>query len=174
MSVQKIPSYAGIGSRKVPQAIGRKMTKMAKMLRNKGFILRSGAAPGSDSFFEAGAGIDKEIYLPWNNYQGNPSGLVVNNPLAFEIAKKYHPDYSKLSQGAQKLMARNSHQILGLNLNDPVKFVICWTPDGCQSHEGRSNKTGGTGQAISIASDLDIPIYNLRNEDSLELLEQFF
>ena len=62
-------------------------------------------------------------------------------------------------------------QILGLELDCPTEFVVCWTPDGCESHLKRTSKTGGTGLAISLASKLGIPIYNLYNEDSKECLE---
>lgn len=72
-------------------------------------------------------------------------------------------------------MARNIQQILGQNLDIETKFVICWTPDGCKTRGQRTRKTGGTGQAIACASSLNIPIFNLLNENSeaefLEFLE---
>ena len=76
------------------------------------------------------------------------------------MTMKYHPNWYRLSVGARRLMARNCHQILGEDLKTPVNFVICWTKDG--------GKTGGTGQAMRIADDLNIPIYNLFFEDTLE------
>lgn len=51
-----------------------------------------------------------------------------------------------------KLQARNSYQILGLDLNTPSNFVICWTKNGKGS--------GGTGQAIRIARAYNIPIFD--------------
>lgn len=69
-------------------------------------------------------------------------------------------------------MARNVCQIKGLNINKNSKFVICWTKDGCESHLTRTRKTGGTGLAISVASKLGIPIYNLKNEDSYNRLKK--
>jgi hypothetical protein len=65
-------------------------------------------------------------------------------------------------------MARNSHQILGVGLNDPVAFVICWTPDGAEHERECGPKTGGTGQAIRLASRRGIPVVNLARAGALE------
>jgi hypothetical protein len=51
---------------------------------------------------------------------------------------------------------------LGKDLNTPSVFVVCWTEDGCFHDNERTKETGGTGQAISVASDNDIPIFNLK------------
>ena len=47
-------------------------------------------------------------------------------------------------------MARNSYQVLGLKLDLPVQFIICYT-DG----------NGGTQQALRIANHYNIKIINL-------------
>lgn len=143
--------YAGIGARKTPQEFLNLFYRVAKYLSSKDCVLRSGGAKGADSAFELGAA-RKEVYLPWRNFEGRNSNLIVSNPRAFEIAKKYHPRWNYLSQGAQKLQARNSHQILGMDLDSPSNFVICWTEGG--------KGGGGTGQAIRIALDHNIPVFD--------------
>lgn len=143
--------YAGIGSRETPRELLDLFTRVAKYLSTKNYILRSGGAKGSDKAFELGA-IHKEIYLPWKGFEGNNSNLIVKDEKAFEIAEKYHPRWVYLSQSAQKLQARNSHQILGKDLASPSDFVICWTKGGKGS--------GGTGQAIRIAKDYNIPVFD--------------
>ncbi|MGJ0846451.1 hypothetical protein ACR77J_07175 [Tissierella praeacuta] len=147
--------YAGIGSRETPKDVLIVFEKLAAFLANQGFILRSGGAEGADKAFEIGCDSvngKKEIYLPWKEFEGSKSNLIVNNPKAFEIAKQFHPYWYNLSQGAQKLQARNSHQVLGEDLNTPSKFIICWTKNG--------NGSGGTGQAIRIAKYWNIPIFD--------------
>lgn len=147
--------YAGIGSRETPKDVLIVFEKVAAFLSNNGFILRSGGAEGADKAFEIGCdGVNgkKEIYLPWKGFEGSNSDLIVNNPKAFKIAKQFHPYWYNLSQGAQKLQARNSHQVLGEDLNTPSKFIICWTKNG--------NGSGGTGQAIRIAKYWNIPIFD--------------
>ena len=78
--------------------------------------------------------------------------MIVSDPKAFELAKKYHPNWDKLTEWGQKLQARNSHQILGNDLNTKSTFVICWTRNG--------KGGGGTGQAIRIANDYSIPVFD--------------
>jgi len=154
--------YAGIGSRETPPDILDLMTAIAVELRDRGYILRSGGAPGADSAFSKLIGFrEKEIILPWKNFEGIREGIDAtsqpNFPEALRIAESYHPAWDRCSEGARKMHARNVYQILGLNLNNPVVFVVCWTKNG--------RAVGGTGQALRIASDpaYAIPIYNLHD-----------
>lgn len=151
--------YAGIGSRETPIELKEKIKIIVEFLDSKGYTLRSGGAPGADSFFEEFTN-NKEIFIPWKDFNGNHSQLFKPSNESFEMAKKYHPNWNRLSFGARKLMARNCHQVLGVDLKTPVDFIVCWTKDG--------DETGGTGQALRIARDLKIPIYNLFFDDSLE------
>ena len=155
--------YAGIGSRDTPKEFLKYFTEIGSCFGGCGYILRSGGADGCDLAFEKGCDMrhgKKEIYLPWSGFNNSTSKLVVNNIRAFDIAKKYHPYWEKLSQGAKKLQARNSHQILGLDLKTPCDFVLCWTKDG--------KLKGGTSQALRIALDYNIPIFNFGNYDTVK------
>lgn len=162
--------YAGIGSRDTPPPVLRRMTRVAERLAARGYVLRSGAARGADAAFEAGAGQAKRIYLPWAGFNGHVSDLGQPTVDAMRLAEMVHPNWKALGQAAQKLMARNSHQILGNTLRSPVDFVVCWTPDGCETEAERSTKTGGTGQAIAIADRWGIPVFNLARKDAVERL----
>lgn len=150
-------TYSGIGSRSTPTSVKPLIIKIAKFLDSKGYTLRSGGAEGADSFFESGAGA-KEIFLPWAGFNGNTSHFDKPSPEAFKLAEKYHPAWDRLGQGAKKLMARNSHQVLGVDLNSPVDFVVYWS---------EPNK-GGTQQAIRIAEDHNIPVFNLKISSDLD------
>jgi len=148
--------YTGVGSRKTPGSIMRLMIIIAKKMATNGIVLRSGGAEGADSAFEAGCndikGV-KEIYF------SNQCTLEAMN-----IAKQFHPAWNACSEYARKLHGRNAFQVLGIDLNMPSRLLICWTPDGCESHKTRSRATGGTGTAISIAEHYKVPIYNLFNK----------
>jgi hypothetical protein len=147
--------YAGIGSRQTPLHILTEMTSVAAKLEKKGFTLRSGGAAGADSAFEQGV-IDPsnaQIFLPWRNFNHNPSALYDPREEAFEMASQYHPAWNRCSPAAKKFHARNCYQMLGLDLNTPSAFVMCWTPGAAV--------TGGTGQALRIAHDHDIPVFNM-------------
>ncbi len=140
--------YAGIGSRNTPKSVLDRFTKLSSYLETLGYSLRSGGALGADQAFENGCSV-KEIF-----YANDCTSE------ALETVEKYHPCPWRLGDFARKLMGRNAMQILGQNLDSPVEFVVCWTPDGCQRHEDRQIRTGGTGQAISIASCNKIPVFN--------------
>lgn len=160
--------YAGIGSRKTPDYVLKWMRGFGCVAARLGFLLRSGGANGADITFEIGCdtfGGLKEIFLPWPEFNGSTSLLHTPSTDAFELAEQIYGDrWNLLSHGSKKMMARNCHQILGPDLDDRVDFVVCWTPDGATTAEERSKATGGTGQAIALASSLGIPIFNVKNE----------
>lgn len=146
-------AYAGIGSRSTPEYAQKEMSWIASRLEMKGYTLRSGGAKGADQAFERGVVSKKEIYLPWKGFEGNKSELAVHSKKAYDMAKQFHPAWQKLTPVAIKFMARNSHQVMGKNMDDPVDFVLCWTPEG--------EICGGTGQAIRIAKFYNIPVINI-------------
>jgi hypothetical protein len=152
--------YAGIGSRKTPKKILEQMRNISSFLAKEGYILRSGGADGADSAFEDGCDLvlgQKEIYLPWNGFNGNSSSRYHISEAALEMASEIHPAWDSLSQGAKKLHARNCYQILGGDLNCPCNFVVCWTDGGIA--------LGGTRTAIILAQKHNIPVINLAIEE---------
>jgi hypothetical protein len=149
----------------------------AAKLADLGYTLRSGGAYGADTAFEVGCdsvGGAKEIFLPWMGFNHNTSQLFNIPDRAFVIAESLYPfGWTWLAQSVKKLMARNVLQILGTTLDNPVVFVLCWTPDGCTSDKDRTKRTGGTGQAISLASIMDIPVFNLTNSHDVVNFNSF-
>lgn len=158
------PAYAGVGSRATPEAVLDVMRRVAVALRRLGFVLRSGGAQGADQAFEAGSEGYCEIFLPWTRFNGHPSRFGAPRAEAFEIAAQHHAGWDRLSSAAKRLHARNAHQVLGPELNDPVSFLVCWTPNGAGG--------GGTGQAIRIARAWEVPVFDLGAgcRETLEML----
>jgi hypothetical protein len=172
------PFYCGVGSRETPPDIIEMMLGVAGVLREQGYILRSGHADGADKAFELGSAGQNQIWLPWQGFNYvEGDGLVKtghyhirDNHAADKIAAHYHPNWNACSEGAKKLHTRNVYQVLGPGLgivsHDTMsKFVVCWTKDGKAS--------GGTGQAIRIAEGYKIPVFNLFNADALDRLETY-
>ena len=155
--------YAGIGSRSTPDHVLQIMRRVAHRLSELGYNLLSGGAAGADSAFEAGCFGNREIYLPWPGFRHLQGRHCVTLPSseARRVAETLHPTWKRLGDTAQALMARNSHQVLGMDLRSPVDFVVCWTEDGCETEAARSKTTGGTGQAIALADRWGVPIVNL-------------
>lgn len=168
--------YTGVGSRTTPIQTCEVIMELATYLANEGWVLRSGGAQGADAAFEIGCSRvsgQKEIFLPWKTFNGNGSLLHSPTNEAIEIAKKHHPSFKYLSRASQLLMSRNTHQVLGLDLKSPSTFFVCWTPDGCETSSTRKKTTGGTGQAISVATTHSIPIFNLKNKNCMSRLFTF-
>lgn len=157
--------YAGIGSTETPEEICSLMSDIASQLCNMGYWLRSGGAPGADSAFELPVAFNKEIYLPWPRFNGNRSPLFEGeNYWAAGVAAKYHPVWERLGEGARKLHTRNVCPVLGARPHSAKsRFVVCWTEGG--------RVAGGTAQALRIAADQKIPIFNLYNEAALPMLQ---
>lgn len=166
--------YAGIGARKTPDDIQNLMDILGYKLASRGFCLRSGAAVGADTAFEKGCdrfGGSKQIFLPFDGFNGRhatESGLIVGDQkLGSNIASRYHKAWRHLKPTAKLMMSRNTFQVLGQDTRTPVDFILCWTPDG--SLDGRQRSSGGTGQALRIAANYGIKVYNLSRDDHLAI-----
>lgn len=159
--------YAGIGSRETPEHIQAIMTEIATLLERRKFVLRSGGAIGADLAFEKGvsSSSNKEIFKTDYYFINGKKEYYNKEDLSFadQMVKKYHPSKGKMKNiHAYKLHARNTFQIFGCGrLTSNSEFIICYTPDGAEAKT--TEDTGGTGQAIRIAYDYGIPIYNLKN-----------
>lgn len=176
--------YTGVGSRRAPAEILSLCTRIAEKLAELGWILRSGHAQGCDRAFEIGANGKAEIFLPWRKYGQTPYkddpgmpllGQAITDDLreAYDLAASLHPAWEACSEGARRLHARNTQQVLGRDLKSPSKFLICWTPDGAETEDEVSIETGGTGTAIRLADQNNIRVFNLKNEDTLERIKSF-
>ena len=172
-SITPTMTYAGIGSRETPQEVLDKMTEVAKYLEELGYTLRSGRAIGADKAFEKGVKSKKEVFL----------GSVKTGEKELKIAEEIHPAWDKMLESTKRkaiasgknpeksadyvanLMARNTNQIFGANLDTPVDFVLAWTQDGLTDYRKRSLQSGGTGQAIDMASRKGIPVINMANDN---------
>ena len=171
--------YAGVGARKTPDDILLLMYRLGYKLASSGDILRSGGASGADLAFQTGCETwcdensvsysnRQEIYLPWDNFNGHTvneeKGITTElHWMALEIASQNHPNFNTLTETVKKLMSRNTSQILGNGKStEETELLICWTPDGAKNKTTTS--TGGTGQAIRLAIDNNIPILNVYHQ----------
>lgn len=163
--------YGGIGSRSTPTPVGVVMTQIATFLEHEGYVLRSGGAKGADTFFENGVIeiANKEIYLPEKDFGNHPSELFGVDEEAMTIASKIHPAWHNCNPFAKMLHARNVYQVLGFNLDDPSKFILCWTENG--------KPIGGTRTAIKLAEKHGIPVFNfgsVKSDRYMDAFENFY
>ncbi|MGD1524624.1 macro domain-containing protein [Vibrio harveyi] len=187
-------SYAGVGSRRIAVWFTKQQIKFGAAMAFMGVKLNSGAADGSDTAYEFGAKLAYDylankyglpaldykrvmsIYLPWEGFNGrnSVSGFTSSiHPAAEAVASRYHDYWDGLKYGPKKMMSRNSMQVLGEDLNTPVRFVMAYTPDAAINAQMTSSKSGGTGQAIRIATDKGINVYNIANPQHWVKVEQW-
>lgn len=166
--------YTGVGSRQAALDAMRRATAYATRLAELGWTMRSGRADGMDKAWERGAGPNAEIYLPERNFGGRGgrgsewvARTVVPRPTAeaYEMAEQFHPNWKACGQFARDCHARNCHQVLGLTLDLPSRFLACWTPGG--------RRTGGTAQAMRVADAHDVPVFNIATQDGIDALAAF-
>jgi ABC-type dipeptide/oligopeptide/nickel transport system ATPase component len=165
-------TYAGIGSRETPQEVLELMTKAAEYLDGLGYTLQTGFTfknketgedeEGADKAFSQGSQ-NKILFGPsairktvkgvasLESYDDNVT-KVSNN-----IVKEIHPAPDRLKPGAVKLMARNTNQIFGKNLDSTVDFVLFYA----QETNDPLRPKGGTGQAVEMARRKGIPTINM-------------
>lgn len=172
-----MPYYTGVGSRRTPEEMIKKLRYLARVLASNGFILRSGAADGADTAFEEGcdkvAGA-KEIYIAWKGFSKRfDIKFVEITQAAMDLASTLHPNWNWLKQGAKLLHSRNTYQVLGVELDEPSDFTVCYTPDGAETLEALNSKTGGTSTAIRLSLLRGVPVFNLKNDSSVERLREF-
>ena len=175
---KKFRFITGIGSRKVPNDIYNVMKHLVLYIHTKTInspepiVWRSGGANGCDSAIESDAH-NKEIFLPWKQFNNNPSQLTLedisNNKIkeAQQILSDVR-NVKSMNTMVKKFHTRNVFQVFGQDLETPSMCVLCWTPDGVEHHTQVTRNTGGTGTAISLASLYNIPVFNIFNMESFD------
>lgn len=60
-------------------------------------------------------------------------------------------------------LALHAHCLLGEDLRSPARFLLIWTPDGCENEEAMERKTAGLVYPIlRLARAWGIPVFNLQ------------
>lgn len=160
-------TYAGIGSRDTPDIVQEWIEQISLALMARGFKVNSGNAKGADKAFTRRIPVQaRRIYLPRSGFGGPTPDAVIPEQWdtwarAVEIAKSVHPYWDKLAAYDIQFMGRNTHQILGDDLETPVQFAMLWAPRPVIRDGKLVDVDGGTGQAVRLAASLGIAAYNL-------------
>lgn len=174
--------YCGIGSRKAPRSSLEKGFSYAVRLASIGVEGLSGGASGMDDTFERGAeavvGSKFTTFIPFSGFRERSSHEGVRHVLvehlenyneARYLASQIHPYWGTLSFKEQQFHARNCYEILDIDLNSPVDFVILSAP---VSKCGKT-VTGGTNTAFQLAKSLGVKTFNLMKFTEVVSLEKF-
>ncbi len=164
--------YAGIVSTGTPPDVVRFMAHLGYRLARAGYTLRSGATHAYKETFLAGctrAGGAVEIWLPWAGFAGHQGHAFLPELCHIEIAAQVHSGMLGPSKGAGRLVA----MVAGPNLEKHAEFLVCWTPDGCESSKDKTHETGTTFTAIAAAEMFKVPVFNLQQADTVKRLAAF-
>ncbi|MGI9211236.1 MAG: hypothetical protein ACR2HF_02085 [Methylococcaceae bacterium] len=166
-------AYAVAGNKETPSRWLEWGSQMAEKLDAAGFTLRTGGGGLSlEEVFESYAS-HKELHLPWKGFNQKESTFVRTHPYATELVKKVQPNFEGLKPSVQAIYARNAAVIYGGDLKSPVRFLITYTEDGVENGRDRTSQTGYAGMPIVLAGWLNIPVFNLKNDDAVQRLQRF-
>ena len=116
-----VGAYAGIGARTTPQEVLDYMSDQARILEQKGLILRTGDADGADRAFRD-ATEHKLVYTP--NQQ-------IEQWARHEVSLVCDTEYRQMRTHTQNLLARNMYQLFGSgarkDAKQPSMFVLYWS-----------------------------------------------
>lgn len=179
----------GIGTRYPPARAVGAIEAAAHLLYERGLILRSGGAEGCDTeFAKHFPPSHQEIYLPFNGFEKLYSSMgphiITPDQIAPDVTARaaatvdvYHPFPHKLKPRGRLMMQRNAHQVLGRHMTDPSLVVVCWASGSLYDDSSFPPRIwsvdGGTGQAVRIAYDHSVPVFNLSNRTALTALAEF-
>lgn len=150
-------NVACIGSREISREMEQKLQKIGRFIAQQGWDVYSGNALGSDVSYATGANEVNpnavKLFQPWQTY--NSEHFAIGNviiskhePEWVEIARRHHPIYDKLTQGAKKMMDRNAGIIIN---SQAVCAVLNHSKPGF----------GGTGHGWRIAEEFKRPRIDL-------------
>lgn len=149
------------------------VNKKGKVVLKAGKVVKIGSKEYTDAYYAfkdkstkgsiIGSDWSEKVNVP--NTKSFSSFDVVNNKFGNAnkvkaIANELHPSSKGLNQWAEALMARNTYQVFGSNLDTPVDFVLFYAKEG----KG-IRPEGGTGQAVEMARLKGIPTVNMADGD---------
>lgn len=149
------------------------VNKKGKVVLKAGQVVKIGSKEYTDAYYAftdkstkgsiVGSDWSEKVNVP--NTKSFSSFDVINNKFGNAnkvkaIANELHPSSDGMNQWVEALMARNTYQIFGSNLNTPVDFVLFY------AKEGESLRPeGGTGQAVEMARLKGIPTINMADSN---------
>lgn len=167
-------ALADAGSPLNADEVKQTITEVAEVLEQAGYTMVTGGEPGVESLFSDAVKNTEKIkaYVPsQSSYYTQKGALKFNLTEADnQSVLDYHPVPSKLNDIAKRAVARYNCEVLGSREGGTKKvdFVLCAGP------LNRYRRTSGNyTQALRIAWDNDIPVFNLLDPDSMRAFKAF-
>lgn len=165
--------YAAFGNTNPPQHVVEQIKQFARELETMGYTMRCGGMKDCEDIFENAVQHLKEIHLPFRDFDQKQSKFTYIHPDAKIVAGRYQVGFDGLKPGIQTFLAKNVRVLMGKDLKSPALFLITFSEDGASNLREKTARTGNAGHSIAIASDLQIPIFNLGHPDGARRLRAY-
>lgn len=156
-----------------PVEIIEKFKSLAIYLESIGFTVRIGG--NNDGVDQAVEDVtkNKELILPWKEFNGKESPYTWAIPASEHIAKQFSPIYDSMKDGVKKFLARNARLIMGQKMRSKACFLLCWSEDGAETKRELNARSGFIQHPVAIANGALVPVFNLGKPDAEQRLRQF-
>lgn len=165
--------YTVAGSRKTPVAVLETMRQVAKALDYSGYVLRTCAShgPGLIAYgaSQEATGLGQR-WVPWLGFDGHFESIHLPDREHFRLAQALRNDWHILPNATQAMKACNVAELLGVGLDQPSRFLLCYSACAAQSPQELTRHSGATGELIRLADYLEIPVVNFARDDALQRL----
>lgn len=172
-------SYMLILGETVPQEYATILTKIMTALTSKQFVTRYQFDSKSNAYnpFINIQGLTIEAYRPWTKMAPELEHVARTTCSleASKIASYYAKTYNKFPPAVRIIRANAIHALLGAFLDNPVNFVVAYTSCGSETITSNTDlkKIGLITSVYGACRDLNIPIYNIKNKESVSKLVEF-
>lgn len=150
--------YTGVGSMDTPPAFLKYLSEQAKILKENGYICRTGDARGADAVFREAAS-DKHIVFD--------SSLPQPDKVMALAKGVYSGNWDSLSPVKRRHYVAGVYQVFGRLQKSRPKFVLYYSKPNDDYKTYRhpwNNVRGGTEIAVRIAIKYNIQVFNLYNQ----------
>lgn len=168
--------YVYLTENSIPEETKKKILSLMAVLGKKEFVFRT-IADKTDTLgiaMLAVADLTSEVYLPWPKFNENMEEPTLSFPKepGYEVAKAYDKFFDKKKPAMRAIYASQAHTLVGEKADNPVDFLICYTEGGSEGFKKGYDykKEGSLGYYIAICNELNIPIFNLKNDESFKRL----
>lgn len=161
---------------KAPDEVFEKIVLILPLLNEKGFTYRSTASTRdpADKFMMNNY-FKKKFFLPFKK-AGNGVAAETEYPAkkAYQYMLTVDKFFSKAPQTVRSFIANVAHVMLGKNLDQPLDFLLVYTPCGSKTLKGLDfKKTKTMYKEFKIADHYGIPIFNLKDPNCIGDLKEF-
>jgi len=172
----------------LPDNINKLLVNMSLMLSKAGYTFRCNADKNDvvqltilnkiKEEGDAAKGDPKfEVYLPWAKFNEDieKPTMTYPNEAGYSIAVNMHNTFYDQKESVRAIISRDVHMSLGTTGTEAVEFMVIYTECGSESigQHPDYRKLGNATFYIKLAEKANIPVFNVKNPESIKRLSEF-